>query len=91
MRWIDDAQVVRDDPVTWALEFEDGFADDSGEPNPELPTTVARVTITEQPTGTRMVIASTFTSLEAMEHLIAMGVEEGMAAALGQADALLAT
>jgi hypothetical protein len=23
LRWIDDEQVMRDDPVTWALEFED--------------------------------------------------------------------
>lgn len=25
LRWIDDDQVMRDDPVTWALEFEDGL------------------------------------------------------------------
>jgi hypothetical protein len=25
LRWIDDDQVIRDDPVTWALEFEDGL------------------------------------------------------------------
>jgi len=25
LRWIDDEQVMRDDPVTWALEFEDGL------------------------------------------------------------------
>ncbi|WP_346270760.1 hypothetical protein [Pseudonocardia sp.] len=32
----------------------------------------------------------TFPSLEAMEQLIAMGMEEGMAAAVGQIDQLLA-
>jgi hypothetical protein len=25
MRWIDDERVIRDDPVTWALEFRDGL------------------------------------------------------------------
>jgi ketosteroid isomerase-like protein len=25
LRWIDDERVIRDDPVTWALEFEDGL------------------------------------------------------------------
>jgi uncharacterized protein YndB with AHSA1/START domain len=73
------------------LEFEDGFADDAGNPNADLPTTTVRVTLQEQAGGgTRMEIASTFPSLEAMEQLIAMGVEEGMAAAIGQIDQLLA-
>lgn len=25
MRWIDDERVIRDDPVVWALEFDDGL------------------------------------------------------------------
>ncbi len=25
MRWIDDERVIRDDPIVWALEFEDGL------------------------------------------------------------------
>lgn len=25
MRWIDDDRVIRDDPVTWAMEFRDGL------------------------------------------------------------------
>ncbi|MEK6441902.1 SRPBCC family protein [Pseudonocardia sp. T1-2H] len=73
------------------LEFEDGFADHAGNPNADLPTTTVRVTLREQAGGgTRMEIASTFPSLEAMEQLIAMGMEEGMAAAIGQIDQLLA-
>jgi uncharacterized protein YndB with AHSA1/START domain len=72
------------------LEFEDGFADDAGRPNPEMPTTTIRVDLVAQPGGgTRMVIATTFPSLESMEQLVTMGMEEGMMAALGQIDDLL--
>jgi uncharacterized protein YndB with AHSA1/START domain len=73
------------------LEFEDGFADDAGNPSSDLPTTAVRVTLTEFGTrSTRMEIESTFPSLQAMEQILAMGMEEGMAAALGQIDQLLA-
>jgi uncharacterized protein YndB with AHSA1/START domain len=34
------------DPPT-RLRFEDGFADDEGNPNPDLPTSIATVTLTE--------------------------------------------
>lgn len=72
------------------LEFDDGFADDAGDPNLDMPTTQCRVDLVEQPAGgTRMAIASTFPSLEAMEQMAAMGMEEGMTAAVGQIDDLL--
>ena len=73
------------------LEFEDGFADDAGNPNPDMPTMIIRVTLSERAGGgTRVTIATKFPSVEAMEQLIAMGMEEGMAAAMGQMDELLA-
>ncbi|OFW66450.1 MAG: polyketide cyclase [Actinobacteria bacterium RBG_16_68_21] len=72
------------------LEFEDGFADEAGTPDPAMPTTTARVSLSEQPGGgTRMTIETTFPSLEAMEQLIAMGMEEGIGLAVGQIDGLL--
>ena len=40
--------------------------------------------------GTRMTITTTFPSLEAMEQVLGMGMQEGMALALSQADAILA-
>ena len=73
-----------------ALEFEDGFADESGNPNPELPTMVIHVALEEVGEGTRMSIATSFPSKEAMDQLIAMGMEEGMQAALGQIDDVIA-
>lgn len=71
------------------LEFEDGFADARGRPVDDLPTMVARVTLTEDDGGTLMSVETTFPSLEAMEQVLAMGAEEGFVAALGQIDDLL--
>jgi uncharacterized protein YndB with AHSA1/START domain len=72
------------------LEFEDGFADDAGEPNPNMPTTTIRVSLTElEDGGTAMAIETTFPTLEAMEKMVAMGMEEGMTLAIGQIDDLL--
>ena len=74
------------------LEFEDGFADDAGQPNPDLPTTKVVVQLREAADGvTHMAIESQFASLESMEQMVAMGMEEGMVAAMGQIDAVLAT
>ncbi len=72
------------------LEFEDGFADDEGNPNPEMPTMIIRVALAAQPGGgTRMTIETTFPSAEVMEQMAAMGMEEGITLAVGQIDALL--
>ena len=72
------------------LEFEDGFADDAGAPNPELPTTTTVVTLDEQAEGrTRMAIRTSFPSLEAMEQMVAMGMVEGITEAIGQIDGIL--
>jgi len=73
------------------LEFEDGFADGDGKPMVDMPTTTAKVTIdATESGGARMTIASEFSSLEAMEQLVEMGMEEGMVQAIGQIDDLLA-
>ena len=73
-----------------SLAYIDGFADDSGEPNPDMPTTNIAVTLDEKSGGgTRMAILTTFPSLETMEQMVEMGMEEGMREAVGQIDALL--
>ncbi|MGZ8726507.1 MAG: SRPBCC family protein [Aeromicrobium sp.] len=72
------------------LVFRDGFADDEGNPNPDLPSGVASVSIEEiGASRTRMSIASEFPSVEAMEQVLAMGMEEGLTPAVGQIDAIL--
>jgi uncharacterized protein YndB with AHSA1/START domain len=73
------------------LELKDGFADDGGTPNDAMPTTTTVVTLTERDGGgTVMAIESQFPSLQAMEQLLAMGMEEGAVAAIGQIAGILA-
>jgi uncharacterized protein YndB with AHSA1/START domain len=66
----------------YGLEFELG--------DPAIPPLLVRVRIEEQPGGrTRMVIVTTFPTDEAMDQLLVMGFEQGLATAVGQLDALL--
>lgn len=72
-----------------SFEFEDGFADDTGAPNPDTPTTTVRVTMSEEGGVTRMVLTSTFPSKEAMDQMVEMGMEEGLRESMSQMDAVL--
>jgi uncharacterized protein YndB with AHSA1/START domain len=72
------------------LEFEDGFSDESGVPNPQMPTTRALVEFEETAAGTRMTVTSRFATVEQMEQLVQMGMVEGMTQAMDQLDRLLA-
>jgi uncharacterized protein YndB with AHSA1/START domain len=74
-----------------SLVVRDGFADEDGSPNTEMPMNEFRVTIEDVGGGrTRMSIVSTFPSTEAMEQLLGFGMEEGLTQAVGQIDAILA-
>jgi uncharacterized protein YndB with AHSA1/START domain len=74
-----------------SLAVRDGFANEDGSPNTEMPTGELRVTIEEVGPGrTRMSIVNIHPSAEAMEQLLAMGMEEGLREAVGQIDAILA-
>lgn len=72
------------------IVLEDGFADDQGEPNPDLPVTVMRVAIESDGAGTSMQIESIFPSTDAMQQMVDMGMVEGLREAMGQIDAVLA-
>ena len=73
------------------LVFRDGFANEDGTPNADLPSTESRVTIEEIGDGrSRMWIQTAFPSTEAMEQVLAMGMEEGITQAIGQIDGILA-
>ena len=72
------------------LEFDDGFADENGDPIPEMGTSHAVMRLEAVGNRTRMTMVSTFDSAEALEKMLAMGMEEGMKQALGQIDAILA-
>ena len=81
-------RVIAVDPPR-ALEVEDGFGDAEGNPNEKMPSMTMRWALTETANGTRMTSVTNFPSLEAMEQLVAMGMEEGTRAAMGQIDELL--
>jgi uncharacterized protein YndB with AHSA1/START domain len=69
----------------------DGFADDGGHPNPDMPTTRMELELAQLAgDGTTMTMISTFASIEAMTQLVEMGMEEGMRQAMGQIDGILA-
>ena len=73
-----------------SLEVQDGFADDTGVPNAEMPSTRMRVVLSEAGGMTQVVTTSTFPSREAMEQLVNMGMEDGLRAAMAQMDEILA-
>jgi uncharacterized protein YndB with AHSA1/START domain len=81
--------IVEVDPPR-SLVFRDGFANDDGTPNTDMPSNEVRVTIAQAGDRTRMSIASIFASTAAMEQVLAMGMEEGLTQAVGQIDAILA-
>jgi uncharacterized protein YndB with AHSA1/START domain/pimeloyl-ACP methyl ester carboxylesterase len=83
-------EIVEADPPR-SLMFRDGFANDDGSPNTDLPLTTARIRIEDIGGGrTRMSIENRFPSTEAMEQVLALGAEEGLKQAVGQIDAILA-
>jgi uncharacterized protein YndB with AHSA1/START domain len=72
------------------LSFENGVADETGEPMVGMPFMIMQVALREAPTGeTRMTIEGTFPSTEAMERYLSMGMEEGITGSVSQIDALL--
>lgn len=72
------------------IEVEDGFANDDGEPNAQMPTMRMTFTFESTATGSRFRSVTRFPSIEAMEQLVRMGMQEGLRSAMGQLDALLA-
>jgi uncharacterized protein YndB with AHSA1/START domain len=73
-----------------AFEVKDGFLGADGKPDPNMPNMRMRFTFEPHDGGTRMTTLTTFPSLEALETLLKMGMEEGLKAAMGQIDAVLA-
>lgn len=68
----------------------DGFSNDDGTPNTEMPSMEMAFAFEEASQGSRLVTVTSFGSLEQLEQLIAMGMEEGTREAMGQIDEVLA-
>ena len=73
-----------------SFEVKDGFLGEDGKPNAKMPSMRMRFTFEPHDNGTRMTTVTTFPSLQALEELLKMGMEEGLKAAMGQIDAVLA-
>jgi uncharacterized protein YndB with AHSA1/START domain len=73
-----------------SFEVLDGFLGPDGKPAEGMPTMTIRFRFEPHEGGTRMVTVTRFPSLEALEQLLGMGMEEGMKAAMSQIDAVLA-
>ncbi|UVE96680.1 SRPBCC family protein [Dietzia sp. B32] len=72
-----------------SFEVLDGFSHDDGRPNTDLPTTRAVFTFGETATGSRLETTTHFNSVDELEKLIEMGIEEGTREAMGQIEAVV--
>jgi uncharacterized protein YndB with AHSA1/START domain len=73
-----------------SLAFTDGFANQDGTPNAEMPATTVQMRLTEHDGGTRMELRFSFDSKEHMELLERRGTFDGIRRSVGQIDAVLA-
>ncbi|MDX2356229.1 SRPBCC family protein [Dietzia sp. PP-33] len=78
--------------VTEGSSFEilDGFTREDGLPDPDMPTMRATFAFEETDSGARLTTTTHFTSLDELERLIDMGMEEGTRSAMAQIDDVLA-
>lgn len=72
--------------------FEDGFAGDDGEPDPDSPYGRTRTDVTLEPegSGTLLTLVSHFVDVEQLDLMLGMQMREGMTQALGQMPDVLA-
>jgi uncharacterized protein YndB with AHSA1/START domain len=61
-----------------SLEFEDGFGDEAGVPNPHMPTIHTRVELQETADGTRITVTSRLAIVEHIYQLMTIGMTEAM-------------
>ena len=69
----------------------DGFCDDTGALNPELPRSNWNVSFSDMRTHTLVETVVSYTSSEALQQVIKMGLKEGLTSTLERLDELLLT
>ncbi|WP_382306499.1 SRPBCC domain-containing protein [Herbiconiux sp. UC225_62] len=72
------------------LAFDDGFSREDGEPDSDMPVIHGSVSLEDVDGRTRMTTVNQFESVEQMDQLIQMGMDEGMRLAMNQIDDMLA-
>jgi len=73
-----------------ALEIDNGFSDEAGEPVGDYPWNRFSVRLEPTVSGTRMTVRTSFETAEELEQMLGLGMLEGFLAALTQTDAILA-
>lgn len=73
-----------------SFEVRDGFADTDGTANQELPSMRMVFSFGATDAGSQVTTTTFFNSVEDLDQLIAMGMEQGMREAMAQMDAVLA-
>lgn len=71
--------------------FDDGFADENFNANPDLPVSKNEYRFEAIESGTRATYTNTYASKEGLEQVLAMGIVEGATSAIDQIDGLLVT
>ncbi len=77
-----------DEPTSFA--FDDGFADQDLEPNPELPVSHNVYRFEETEGETKATYVATFETAEGLQQVLDMGMVEGATLAINQIDEVLA-
>ena len=72
------------------FEVRDGFADEDGSPDTAMPAMRMVFAFESLGAGSRVTTTTYFPSVEALEQLLGMGMEQGMTAAMGQMQDVLA-
>jgi uncharacterized protein YndB with AHSA1/START domain len=72
-----------------SFEVRDGFCHADGTPNPEMPSMRMTFQFEATDSGSRVTTTTYFNSVEELEQLLDMGMEQGMREAMGQIDAVL--
>ncbi|MAT06244.1 MAG: ATPase [Acidimicrobiaceae bacterium] len=73
-----------------SFEVRDGFAGADGTENPDMPSMRMTFSFEDTDDGSRLVTTTHFGSLDQLEQLIEMGMEDGMRSAMSQIDDVLA-
>ena len=69
-----------------SFEVLDGFANPDGTPNTEMPSMGMILEFSEQGTGSRLTVTTTFDSVETLDQLLELGMLEGTREAMEQID-----
>src|SRR5664279_4253230 len=72
------------------FEVRDGFANPDGTANQQMPSMRMSFAFEATPSGSRVSTTTYFNSLDELDKLLGMGMEQGMSEAMGQMDAVLA-